>query len=186
MRRSLIDQLSSRQAARPGPGRSERRRRVAMMRAAWGACLLVIAGRATRAATGPIGRGVIVVLALRHIIQSAVDLVRPNGLIARRGATIDLVHAVATFVLAAVSRRWRVPALTDCGLATAWSVCDRPPEVSETAVVGHLQRPADHDDLVGRRRRHRPLDANHRLTRVNSCGAPRPRKTRSRGATSSR
>jgi hypothetical protein len=93
-------------------------RRVAWGRAAWGAALLtssVVRSRPS-AATRIAG-----VLGARHLVQAAVTLRSPESAPARWAWLADVAHCATALAAARVSRRWRVPALTNAATAAAWA-----------------------------------------------------------------
>jgi hypothetical protein len=95
-------------------------RRVALVRAGWGAGVLV----ASRYL--PVPRKVALVLAARHLGQAAAALRRPDGVVARWGWTADVAHSLSMLGLAAASRRWRTAALANAVAAAAWARAARP------------------------------------------------------------
>lgn len=106
-----------------GLGRSVGRpmtRGVAVARTVWGGGLLV----ASRYL--PVPRNVVLALGFRHLVQGAVAMRRPDGIVARWGWTADAAHSVSMFGLAAVSRRWRVAALANAVVAAGWARAAKP------------------------------------------------------------
>lgn len=71
---------------------------------------------------GGIPPGVLRVLGGRLLAQAIALGVRPNRTVLRIGATVDLLHAASMFGLAAVSGRYRRPALISGLIATSSAV----------------------------------------------------------------
>ncbi|MET9000145.1 hypothetical protein [Amycolatopsis sp. NPDC004169] len=92
----------------------------AVARAVWGAGLVVLSRSL------PVPRKVALALGIRHLVQAAAVLRRPDGLVARRGWTIDVAHGVSMLGLAAVTPRWRGAALVSAVGAAAWCRTARP------------------------------------------------------------
>ncbi|MFF1613138.1 hypothetical protein ACFVYA_35675 [Amycolatopsis sp. NPDC058278] len=90
-------------------------RGVAAARAVWGVGILVASRRL------PIPRKVALALGIRHLAQATAVLRRPDGLMARRGWTLDAAHSASMLGLAVVSRRWRAAALANAVVAAAWA-----------------------------------------------------------------
>jgi hypothetical protein len=95
-------------------------RGVATARAAWGGGVLVVSRYL------PVPRKVGLVLGARHLAQAAAVLRRPEGVVARWGWTIDVVHSASMLGLAAVSRRWRAAALANAAVAAGWARASHP------------------------------------------------------------
>jgi hypothetical protein len=88
-----------------------------MVRAAYGAALVLVPGPAIRLATGrlPSQRACRVarVLGTRHLIQAALTAAAPGSAALEIGGQVDAVHSASMLLLAAVSRAGRRAALTD-------------------------------------------------------------------------
>ncbi|MET8853115.1 hypothetical protein [Amycolatopsis sp. NPDC004625] len=95
-------------------------RGVAAARAVWGGGVLVVSRYL------PVPRKVGLALGARHLAQAAAVLRRPEGVVARWGWTIDVTHSLSMLGLAAVSRRWRAPALANAVVAAGWARAARP------------------------------------------------------------
>ncbi len=90
-------------------------RGVAAARAVWGGGI-VLASRSL-----PIPRKVALALGIRHLAQATAELRRPDGVVARRGWTIDAAHSASMLGLAVLSPRWRAAALANAVVAAAWA-----------------------------------------------------------------
>lgn len=64
-------------------------------------------------------------LGARHLAQSAVTLWRPSGVVARWAWTADGAHCASLLGLAALSPRWRRPALINAAVAAGWACVTR-------------------------------------------------------------
>jgi len=88
-----------------------------MVRAAYGAALVLVPGPAIRLATGrlPSRRACRVarVLGTRHLIQAALTAAAPGSAALEIGGQVDAVHSASMLLLAAVSRAGRRAALSD-------------------------------------------------------------------------
>ena len=88
-----------------------------MVRAAYGAALVLAPGPAIRLATRhPASRRtcrVARVLGTRHLIQAALTAAAPGPGVLAAGGQVDAVHTASMLLLAAVSRAGRRAALTD-------------------------------------------------------------------------
>jgi hypothetical protein len=102
---------------------------VALVRVGWAGALLLAPERLLRVAGGepvpPAAVAVVRVLGARHLMQAAVSAAVPTGPVAGLGAVVDALHAASCVGLAAISPRWRPPALLDAlvesGFAAAGS-----------------------------------------------------------------
>jgi hypothetical protein len=88
-----------------------------VVRAAYGAALVLAPGPAIRVATGhlPSRRACRVarVLGTRHLIQAALTAAAPEPAVLAVGGQLDVVHTASMLLLAAVSPAGRRAALTD-------------------------------------------------------------------------
>ncbi|GLY67880.1 hypothetical protein [Amycolatopsis taiwanensis] len=96
---------------------------IAAVRAAWG-CVLLTASRSVLRDQHELAK-VVTALGLRHLAQSAVTLRHPAGFVARWAWTADLAHCLSMLVLAALSRRWRYPAVVNAAVAAIWAGATR-------------------------------------------------------------
>lgn len=100
-------------------------RRAALCRLVYGLSLLIVSERVVRAVTG--GSGGIVpligrVLGARHVVQAlTLDRRRSRGWLAV-GVVTDVLHALSMVVVAALSRKYRYPAVLDGTGALAWAL----------------------------------------------------------------
>jgi hypothetical protein len=91
------------------------------VRALWGAALLAVPGRVIDSVGGPADTATLIVvrvLGLRHLVQSALCGADDRR---RKGAVVDLVHALSMAALAAGARRHRRLAATDACVALAFA-----------------------------------------------------------------
>jgi hypothetical protein len=88
-----------------------------VVRAAYGAALVLAPGSAIRVATGRLpsrrARRVARVLGTRHLIQAALTAAAPEPAVLELGGQLDAVHTASMLLLAAVSPAGRRAALTD-------------------------------------------------------------------------
>jgi hypothetical protein len=100
-----------------------------LVRAGYGAALLLVPGPAIRLATGrpasPGTRRIARVLGARHLVQAALTAAAPSSAVFAAGSQVDTVHAASMFLLAAVSRPGRRPALTDALTEAAFAAAGR-------------------------------------------------------------
>jgi hypothetical protein len=97
-------------------------RAVPLLRAAYGAVLLVAPGAVIGLCTGRpasgLARAVARVLGARHLGQALVTGISPTGTVLAVGVSVDLAHAASMLALAAGDRPLRKAELAD-GLAAA-------------------------------------------------------------------
>jgi hypothetical protein len=111
------------------PQRSTNRRVQAttIARAGWGCALLLVPDRVLRVGGRPPAPPAAVtvarVLGARQLMQSAITVIAPTGLVMALGTAVDALHAGTDIGLAAVSPRWRRIALVDAFLAAAFATC---------------------------------------------------------------
>lgn len=88
-----------------------------------GICLLVLPGRVAAAISSDPGerppRWLIRLLGGRLIGQGSAQLLSPTAGLLRAGAAVDASHAASMLAVAAVSPRYRRPALSSAALASA-------------------------------------------------------------------
>ena len=100
-----------------------------LVRAGYGAALLLMPGPAIGLATGrppsPWTRRIARVLGARHLAQAALTAAAPSSAVFAAGSQVDTVHAASMFLLAAVSRSGRRPALTDALTEAAFAAAGR-------------------------------------------------------------
>lgn len=104
-----------------GVRRDNRRRSARAVRALWGAALLAVPGPVIDSVGGPADPATLIVvrvLGLRHLVQSALCGADDRR---RKGAVVDLVHALSMAALAAGARRHRRLAATDACVALAFA-----------------------------------------------------------------
>lgn len=102
-------------------------RPVEILRAGWGAAMLVAPGRVLtavhRGPADPVDIAVARVLGARHLAQAAATVARPGAAVLAVGVYADLAHAASMVGLAAADRRRRRAGITDAaiglGLAAA-------------------------------------------------------------------
>ncbi|MFF5111295.1 SDR family oxidoreductase [Streptosporangium sp. NPDC000509] len=100
-------------------------RAIEVTRAVWGLALLLAPSQVLRVLGGRRSRGAKVVarlLGARQLGQAAWSGLRPSRSVLAGGAVIDLVHAGTAVALGVVDGRWRHVALSDAGVALAWSL----------------------------------------------------------------
>jgi hypothetical protein len=92
-------------------------RALQVVRATYGAALVLVPGPAIRLATGRLPSRqacrVARVLGTRHLIQAALTAAAPGRAVLALGGQVDAVHAASMLLLAAVSRAQRRAAVTD-------------------------------------------------------------------------
>jgi len=92
-------------------------RTLQVIRAGYGAALLLAPGFAVRLATGRPSsrrtRSTARVLGARHLVQTALTAAAPQSSVFALGGQVDTLHAVSMVLLAVVSRSGRRLALTD-------------------------------------------------------------------------
>jgi hypothetical protein len=92
-------------------------RALQVVRATYGAALVLVPGPAIRLATGrlPSRRACRVarVLGTRHLIQAALTAAAPGRAVLALGGQVDAVHTASMLLLAAVSRAQRRAAVAD-------------------------------------------------------------------------
>jgi hypothetical protein len=92
-------------------------RALQVVRATYGAALVLVPGPAIRLATGrlPSRRACRVarVLGTRHLIQAALTTAAPGRAVLALGGQVDAVHTASMLLLATVSRAQRRAAVTD-------------------------------------------------------------------------
>lgn len=100
-------------------------RALQLIRAGYGATLLLVPGPAIRLATGHVPssrtRRTARLLGARHLVQSALTAVVPLPVTFSIGGQVDAAHAASMLLLAAVSRPDRRAALTDALTETAFA-----------------------------------------------------------------
>jgi hypothetical protein len=69
------------------------------------------------------GRSLVVmrILGAREVAQAAVTALSPTESVFTLGAWVDLSHALTAVGLAAVSRRYRQPAMANAAIAAGWA-----------------------------------------------------------------
>ncbi|MFL6056967.1 MAG: hypothetical protein ACJ72W_29330 [Actinoallomurus sp.] len=86
-------------------------------RLTWGTLLITAPGTVlhtiTRRPATPSQRWVLRVLGSRHAVQAVVDLAKPDPVVLRLGAAVDLLHAATCAGAVAFLPRWRRPAAVD-------------------------------------------------------------------------
>jgi hypothetical protein len=96
-----------------------------MIRAGYGAALVLVPGPAIYLATGsrpgPRTRRTAQLLGARHLIQTALTAVRPDPGMFTLGGQVDAVHAASMLLLAGISGPARRAALADALAETAFS-----------------------------------------------------------------
>ncbi|WP_344915434.1 SDR family oxidoreductase [Streptosporangium oxazolinicum] len=100
-------------------------RAIEVARAAWGLALLMAPAQVLRVLGGRGNRGAKAVarlLGARQLGQAAWSGLRPSREVLAGGAVTDLVHAGTVLALGAANGRWRRVALSDAGIALAWSL----------------------------------------------------------------
>ncbi|GAA3419995.1 hypothetical protein GCM10018952_61490 [Streptosporangium vulgare] len=100
-------------------------RAVEVARAAWGLALLLAPSQVLRVLGGRgdhMAKAVARLLGARQLGQAAWSGLRPSQAVLAGGAVIDLVHAGTALALGAADHRWRHVALSDAGVALAWSL----------------------------------------------------------------
>jgi hypothetical protein len=92
--------------------------------AGWGAALAIRPAAAVRAVGGgPVPPPALVrVLGGRQVLQSLLLLAAPSRPLVRAAVTVDAVHAASMVAAALIWPRYRRPALTSAGVATASAV----------------------------------------------------------------
>ncbi|MCV7071669.1 hypothetical protein MJO55_27140 [Mycolicibacterium rufum] len=104
---------------------SARYRAIEVVRASWGAALLIGPDRVLHVtASGPVdtpGRAVTRILGARHLVQAALSGLRPGSGVLAWGVGVDAVHAVTALLLAAVDRRRARAGCTDAAIAAGWA-----------------------------------------------------------------
>jgi hypothetical protein len=104
-------------ATRSTPSAAAAGRTLQLIRAGYGATLLLVPGPAIHLATGhapsPRTCRTARLLGLRHLVQSALTAVVPLPVTFAIGGQVDTTHAASMLLLAAVSRPGRRAALTD-------------------------------------------------------------------------
>ena len=92
-------------------------RALQVVRATYGAALVLVPGPAIRLATGRLPSRqacrVARVLGTRHLIQAALTAAAPGRAVLALGGQVDAVHTASVLLLAAVSRAQRRAAVTD-------------------------------------------------------------------------
>lgn len=105
---------------------SARYRTVEILRAGWGAALLVAPDRmldATRSGpTDSASRGVARLLGARHLVQAVLSGLRPDPDVLALGVWVDSVHALTASLLAVGDRRRARAGCTDAAIAAGWAV----------------------------------------------------------------
>ncbi len=96
-----------------------------VIRAGYGAALVLVPGPAIRLATGrpPSKRTTRTarVLGARHLVQAALTAAAPQPAVFAVGGQVDTLHAASMLLLAAVSRGGRRAALTDALIEAAFA-----------------------------------------------------------------
>lgn len=104
-------------ATRSTPSAAAAGRTLQLIRAGYGAALLLVPGPAIHLATGhapsPRTCRTARLLGVRHLVQSALTAVVPLPVTFAIGGQVDTAHAASMLLLAAVSRPGRRAALTD-------------------------------------------------------------------------
>jgi hypothetical protein len=110
------------QPARPAPRRS---RKVELLRAGWGAALVVAPDQVMSNVHGlHVDRKsitVVRILGARHLIQAALSGLRPSPDVLAMGVWIDAVHALTALGLAVLDKRRARAGLTDAAFAGLWA-----------------------------------------------------------------
>jgi hypothetical protein len=108
---------------------TERARRVALVRLGWSGLLLAAPRLVLTLALAPaerssrIGRAVVLILGLRNLVQSVIELASPTRPVLTGAAAVDAIHALTFFRLATGhgDRRWHRAAVLN--VVTALGFC---------------------------------------------------------------
>ncbi len=98
------------------------------VRACYGALLIAFPDRVARTIDeqqdGEGFRRIIRVLGAREVAQAVICWPQPTSALLKVGAGVDVIHAASMLGLAAMSRRWRRPALLSALTATIFAAWD--------------------------------------------------------------
>lgn len=101
------------------------RRRIEILRAAWGAALLIDPHRVLRATdSGPVDTPSVVVariLGARQLLQATLSGLRPSPEVLAMGVWVDTVHALTASALALSVRARARAGYTDAAIASVWA-----------------------------------------------------------------
>jgi len=132
------------QEAAQAPQGGEAERALFASRLLLGVAYLSWSAQAARHGRGPAAlRGVAAILGVRQVGQALLTACRPARAVLALGSEVDAAHCASMVLIAALSSRWRTPALADAlvagSLAAAGLACTRSTPQQEPAAAGTLR-----------------------------------------------